>query len=237
MIVARGGMKGQLPKGRPPRSALVIFAKYPRPGRVKTRLCPPLSSEDACRLYEAFLKDAIHAARSVGSVARFAAVTPPSAVNSFRSFLPKSFTVIPQRRGNLGARMEHVFRSLFRRGFGRVCIMGSDHPLVDGKVLRKALDVLRKNEVVLGPTQDGGYYLIGMRRWIPGLFEGIAWSTGAVWQQTVARLEARTISYGILAGTWDVDTAKDLKMVSSLLRRRGDRSSATYRALLGCVAG
>jgi hypothetical protein len=186
------------------------MAKEPAAGRTKTRLCPPLSPSDAARLYEALLHDTIALVARRPGVRLAVAVTPPSAVGVFRLRLPHDALLLPVEGQDIGACLSQATAHLFAAGFSRVMALNSDGPTLPGAYLGRAGALLGCHDVVLGPSEDGGYYLVGLRHPAPGLFQGIAWSTSRVMAQTIDRAAALGLSVALLPPWYDVDTAADL---------------------------
>ncbi|HEV2146923.1 MAG TPA: TIGR04282 family arsenosugar biosynthesis glycosyltransferase, partial [Longimicrobiaceae bacterium] len=136
--------------------------------------------------------------------------TPADAGEAVRGWLGEPAAYLPQREGGLGERMRGAFEEAFAAGYRRVVIVGSDLPGLSAGLLRRAFALLDAHEAVLGPARDGGYYLLGLRRPVPELFEGIAWSTGEVFAATVARLRQARIEPALLETLADVDEVEDL---------------------------
>lgn len=144
---------------------------------------------------------------------------PPEARSFFQDFAPPHFLLIPQLGLDLGARLLSTFVQLFRQGFERVLAIDSDTPTLPSAYLQHALEVIAQpeNDVVLGPTEDGGYYLIGLRRLHAELFEDIPWSTPQVLTETLRRAQTRRLR-AVCVETWfDVDSAADLRRLQGLL--------------------
>jgi len=201
--------RGVLPD-RPEMNAIVIMAREPVPQQVKTRLCPSLTPEAAARLYECFLLDTIELVRNIESVRRIVAYTPKDAGAYFRSIVPEGFALIYQKGADLGERLAHASRSLFDRGCAKVILIGSDSPNLPPGYIREGFCRLDEADVVLGPCEDGGYYLIGMRSAMPDLFAGVPWSSSAVTQATVEKAMAARATVSLLEEWYDVDRYKDL---------------------------
>lgn len=158
--------------------AVAIMAKAPRAGEVKTRLCPPLSAAEAAELYRCFLLDKIEQVRSLCGARPAIAYTPEEGRAFFETAAP-DFLLVPQRGDDLGARLAGTFEALFAQGYVGALAIDSDTPTLPTGLLQEAVNLLAGPpvDVVLGPCEDGGYYLIGLRRLHRELFEGIAWST------------------------------------------------------------
>jgi rSAM/selenodomain-associated transferase 1 len=209
--------------------AIAIMAKAPRAGQVKTRLCPPLSPEEAAALYRCFLADKIH---QIGALARARpaiAFTPEDERGAFEALAP-GFLLVPQRGPDLGSRLLGSLTELLHEEAAAVAV-DSDTPTLPTSFLQQAIDLLatRTVDVVLGPTEDGGYYLIGVRAPHPALFEGIAWSTPAVLSTTLERARAGGLKVACLPAWFDVDTPADLARLRAALAAG---SIAPARALL-----
>ncbi|MBI2059961.1 MAG: TIGR04282 family arsenosugar biosynthesis glycosyltransferase [Nitrospirae bacterium] len=201
------------------RFALVIFAKQPRPGSVKTRLCPPLTFHEATALYEAFLLDLFDGVRKLRRVDVWIAYAPRSAKSYFHKVVPRRFRLIQQSGKDLGLRMDRAFQGVFKTGYEGICLIGSDDPLLNASDLREAFEGLEKRAVVLGPTLDRGYYLIGLRQPRPELFAGVPWSTNRVWAETLRRVRRLGLDGRVLPRRRDIDHPADLKWLVRILRR------------------
>jgi len=195
---------------RPGLCALAVMTKAPQAGRVKTRLTPPLSPEEAAALNICFLRDTAAAiARATdGSRAQGVAVyTPVGAENAYAGILPDEFVLVPQRGDAFGERLVAATEDLLRLGFDSLCLIDSDSPTVPEKAFVQAVDLLARAEdsVVLGPSDDGGYYLIGLKKLHRRLFDGIDWSTGRVLEQTLAAARELSLPVHLLPTWFDVD--------------------------------
>jgi rSAM/selenodomain-associated transferase 1 len=141
----------------------------------------------------------------------FVAFTPDNSAPLFRALVPQPFSCFPQQGTDLGERMRRVFERLFAQGLRRVVLIGSDLPPIAFSVLDSAYASLRtERDVVLGPSEDGGYYLVAMTRLISGMFEGIGWSRPDVLSRTLEKLHQASASYELLSPCQDLDTAGDL---------------------------
>ena len=192
--------------------ALVVFGKEPRPGAVKTRMCPPLAPEQAAELYAAMLEDALEATARMApprGLAPVLALHPPKACAAFAAEVPRGMRVIAQRGATLGARMGWAAAELAAGGASPVVLRGSDSPLLGPAVLDEALAALADADVVLAPDLDGGYGLVALRRPVPGLFAH-AMSTASVLDETRANARGRGLRVACTAPGFDLDTAADL---------------------------
>jgi uncharacterized protein len=195
---------------RPNVCALGIMTKAPQAGKVKTRLVPPLTPEEAAELNICFLRDlagSISQARLESSAQGVGVYTPLGLESVYESILPKDFFLMPQRSHEFGERLISAADDLLEVGFASVCLINSDSPTVPASSFVEAATELAKagDRIVLGPSEDGGYYLIGLKKLHKGLFEEIDWSTERVFDQTKQHaneigIEVHQLSYG-----FDVD--------------------------------
>jgi uncharacterized protein len=222
-----------------PRVALCIMAKAPPAGQVKTGLCPPLSPEEAAELSRCFIRDTAAQVRKVASAEAFLTYAPENAAAVFETLAP-GFTLLPQGGGDLTARLLSVLDCLFAEGFDATIMLDSDTPALPTGLLERAVNLLASGEhdLVLGPSADGGYYLIGLRRLYPELFEGIPWSTAAVLEETLRRARALGLSTIALSPWDDVDTGADLARLAAELGAGADAGPRhTRRFVLERLAG
>ena len=198
--------------------AVAIMAKAPRAGAVKTRLCPPLSLADAAALYRCFLLDKIEQVRSLRTACPAVAYSPPEGRAFFEEVAP-NFFLVPQRGADLGDRLAHSLGELLDRGHRGALAIDSDTPTLPVGFLQQALDLVTTPtiDVVLGPTEDGGYYLIGLRTVYGELFEAMAWSTSQVLSETIRRAHASGLRVACLPPWYDIDTADDLARLRATL--------------------
>ena len=214
-----------IPKGL---CALAVMTKAPRAGRVKTRLTPPLTPEEAAALNICFLRDttaAITATSAGGRTRGIAVYTPVGAEDAYNGILPQDFDLVPQRGEEFGERLISATEDLFRLGFESLCLINSDSPTVPPAAFAEAVEVLSQPEdgVVLGPSDDGGYYLIGLKKLHRALFSGITWSTERVLEETVQRAKQLNLKVHLLPTWYDVD---DRATLARLCRELFDRDSA-----------
>jgi rSAM/selenodomain-associated transferase 1 len=213
--------------GQQQLAALVIFAKAPVPGQVKTRLCPPLTPDEAATLHGSFVIDALERTRTAVSkfrlpVDRYLACAPSSALAFFKIMEERhAVRLLDQQGDDLGAKMHTVCETLFARGYGQVVIIGTDVPSLPIDYYRQALDLLARQDLVFGPALDGGYYLIGLKHAAPELFHEIPWSTGRVLALTEEKAVRLGLSIGVLPEWRDVDTIEDLNALIEASRLDG----------------
>ena len=208
--------------------ALAVMTKVPRAGYVKTRLVPPLTPEEAAELNVCFLRDTAEAIQQacVSNAAGVAVYTPVGFEAAYDNILPSEFQLLPQRGDGFGERLAFAAEDLFRCGFGSVCLIDSDSPTVRSDVYVQAIALLAQpnDSVVLGPSDDGGYYLIGLKKFHRSLFERIDWSTERVLKQTRNRAEELSLEISLLPNGYDVDDRASLNRLCEELL--GDRVPA-----------
>jgi len=215
-------------------AAVAIMAKAPRAGEVKTRLCPPLSLVDAAELYRRLLLDKIEQVRSLKTASLAIAYTPDEARAFFEEVAP-GFVLVPQRGADLGDRLANSLGELLDTGHRGALAIDSDTPTLPLEFLQQALDLIVTPEidVVLGPTEDGGYYLIGLRAVHRELFEAMAWSTQQVLPETIRRADAKGLRVACLPPWYDIDTPDDLaRLRMTLAASDGDVPRHTRKFLL-----
>lgn len=192
--------------------AIIIFAKQPAAGMVKTRLTPPLSPGEAAELYRCMLCDTLAKTRQLPGI------TPvifyqddPGAGDYFHGLAPE-IEALPQQGSDLGERMQRAFAEMFSRDHVEVAIIGSDSPDLPAEFISGSFRLLADEgkDLVVGPTEDNGYYLLAMKRLWRELFHDMPWSTGEVLPLTLARADSAGIGTGLLPVWHDVDAAVDL---------------------------
>jgi len=216
------------------RNAVAIMAKAPQSGQVKTRLCPPLSYREAAELYRCFLLDKIAQVNTLQRAAPVVSYSPDDSRPLFEDLTPPHFMLIPQHGDDLGARLLFTFDRLFRQGFTQVIVIDSDTPTLPTAYLEQALMLIaeRVNDVVLGPTEDGGYYLIGLRQSHRELFEQMPWSTSQVFPETRRRSEQYGLTVACTEYWYDVDTPEDLSRLRESLDQIQDGLARQTRQFL-----
>lgn len=193
------------------RRALVIFAKNPQKGKVKTRLANDIGKTEALNWYVRLLK------RTEGTVQGLTAEKTVFWSNAIPmhppAFYRDEFDSAVQTGEGLGERMSNALKGHFRKGYNSMLIIGTDCWDLRPKHIEAAYNALKTNDVVIGPAKDGGYYLLGINSFNESLFEDIAWSTGEVTKQTIEKCEKQGLSYQLLEALSDVDKVFDLPMV------------------------
>lgn len=197
------------------KTCVIVFAKNPIPNTVKTRLIPPLSPEQAATLYAAFLTDWCEALAELSDVDLVIAYTPADAQPDLQALIGDDAIYIPQVGTDLGERLTSATQWAAEHGWTKILLVGSDSPTLPISYISQALTLLDSRNIVIGPSTDGGYYLIGLSveilaATIPHVFEDIAWSTAEVFQQTVVRIHAAAVTFGLLPPWYDIDRAEDL---------------------------
>jgi rSAM/selenodomain-associated transferase 1 len=267
IVMPRANGKRQTANGP---SLLIIFAKEPRPGQVKTRLCPPLSPEAAARLYRCFLEDILEEMGRLpdiglavayapapcggesgvlpapGADTRFAPTnanqhyTSATALNFFRELAPPQVSLFPQEGADLSERLVRAFDWGFAQGVETVLVRNSDSPDLPVELISPGIRVLARGgaDLVLGPGPDGGYYLAGLKKRRPQLFQGIPWSSAAVLADTLEKAKELSLSVHLLPPWPDIDTIADLRAFAArppLPDGPGRRSYLCARELLKAV--
>lgn len=211
--------------------ALTVMAKAPRAGRVKTRLSPPLTLEQTAELNIRFLRDTTENLASIPGTAGLISYTPVGDEALFAGLLPPTFALVPQRGDGFGERLFAAAEDILAIGYGAVCLIDSDSPTVPAAAYFQAVEALAApgDRVVLGPSHDGGYYLIGMKQAHREPFERIAWSTAAVYAETMERCREATLEVVTLPTWYDVDDAATLEVLTAELLEGREPGYAALR--------
>jgi rSAM/selenodomain-associated transferase 1 len=217
--MSNGTMNRMSTHRQPASTALVIFAKAPVPGQVKTRLCPPLTADEAATLHGSFVLDTLERTKAAVTrlklqADRYLACAPSSALAFFRIMEERQAVILIEQEGeDLGVRMNRIYQTLFQRGYQQVLIVGTDVPSLPLDYYRQALDQLERHDVVVGPALDGGYYMIGLKKVLPALFHGVPWSTDRVLAITREKAIGLGLTISLLPEWRDVDTIEDLRVL------------------------
>jgi rSAM/selenodomain-associated transferase 1 len=217
---------------------LFVVAKQPVPGHTKTRLCPPLTGAQAAGLYESFLHDTLDMMRRVNGVRCNIAYlagngTEEQAVRAWFHTLAPDMGLIPQRGSDLGERLDHVLSDALNAGARQAVVMDSDSPTLPSSYLSRAFELLDGgDDVVLGPCDDGGYYLIGLKRPQPRLLRDVKMSTPNVLRDTLALAHEMHLRVGLLPSWYDVDTATELEHLRAELAAAHPSVATHTRAYL-----
>jgi hypothetical protein len=217
------------------KRALIVVAKEPVPGQTKTRLCPPLTPEQAVELYRCFLLDTLDMMRRVDAVGLVVAYTPASAKDYFRQVAGSEFALIPQVGDSLGQRLDHALTQCLSAGYDEVAVMNSDGPTLPMAHLQQAFELLDDPhvDVVLGPSDDGGYYLIGTKRPVPRLLREVQMSTPHVLRDTLALAEEEGLHVALLPPWYDVDDLPSFLRLRAEVMERPDAAPHTGVYLSG----
>ena len=191
---------------------ILLFVKYPEPGKVKTRLEPLLGKVHAAGLYECFVRDLLETLNGTGHVLTILFAPPEKGIEVARLF-GKGHQYRPQEGADLGERMKNAFLGCFAEGKTSVVLLGSDLPDLFGGILQDAFSSLATSDGVLGPSVDGGYYLIGFRKegFLPSIFDNVPWSTDSVLSETLKRFHEARRTVALLPWGRDLDTPEDLR--------------------------
>src|SRR5687768_14479284 len=202
---------------QPPRAATLLgmLAKHWQPGRVKTRLARTLGESHAALVHALFVLALIERFKGVGE-RRVIAFDPPQAQRAFHTVVKGQWELAPQPDGDLGQRMERLLADGLQTA-QRAVLIGADSPDLPVGIIEEAFAALAMHDVVLGPSADGGYYLIGAARRVPPVFQGIDWSTPEVWTQTTSRLREAGIAWHELPPWYDVDDGEALQDLAARL--------------------
>jgi rSAM/selenodomain-associated transferase 1 len=221
-------------------SALIVFARAPRPGSVKTRLIEGgFTAEEACEIHLALLGDVLEqAARAArGTAALSLAWSEPPATPPAPDLIPAGVTVETQAGSDLGERMARAIQEKLRAGHRKALILGSDAPTLPADHLRAAFDALAAREIVIGPADDGGYYLIGMSRLHLEIFRDVPWGSRNVLSVTRKRLAKAGTPHQEIGPWHDVDTAEDLKRLwKEILHLKERKAPEIPRRTFGLLA-
>ena len=198
-------------------NALAVMAKAPLPGQVKTRLQPSLTAEEAAALSRSLLVDQLNHLQELATTDFYLAFAPDDAQCLMEKLAPSCFHLFPQQGDDLGGRMAAVFEGLFQMGHRSIVLIGGDLPPVPLRFFNQAYAFLESSEkrVVLGPSRDGGYYLVGSNRRTPEIFQDMSWSHSEVLKETQNRLASLRVAYCLLPPWFDIDTVDDLRYLES----------------------
>lgn len=205
---------------------LVIMAKAPKAGSVKTRLAPHLPSPAITAFYRCLLDDTITLARSLGAV-DVAMMCPSTDVDELVSMVDHQVQVVAQKGDGLAAGLTSVFAHFAKGNRQRIIAFNSDSPHLPPSILEAAFEILTSHDVVVGPTHDGGYYLVGARAIHPALFEGDGMGTVNALEKLVSRARALELSVGFTPPFYDIDVANDLIQLAAELRNEPARAPRT----------
>ncbi|MHC4116147.1 MAG: TIGR04282 family arsenosugar biosynthesis glycosyltransferase [Planctomycetota bacterium] len=197
-------------------NCILLFVKSPITGKVKTRLAAEIGHEAAIGLYTCFVEDLVAMVEEFGGALRLC-FDPPEAKSDLLQWLGEQYSYSPQEGDELGEKLKNAFAAAFAQGFSKVVAIGSDSPDLPEDFLRQAFEQLESHDAVIGPSSDGGYYLIGFSAgsFVGEAFDNIAWSTSAVCDQTQMRLRTLELNVHLLPLWHDVDTRSDLESLAA----------------------
>ena len=204
---------------------LLIFLKYPLPGRVKTRLAEVIGHHVACDVYRTCSELTLERLNALHDQITLY-VSPPEALTRIRQWVGPAWMIRVQQGRTLGKRLAQATQRAFAEGATRVVVIGTDSPWLVPADIAAAFNALEQADVVVGPTEDGGYYLIGLSKPVPELFDGVAWSSPRVYVQTVANAQALSLSVHELPRGYDLDHLEDVERFLEEERGRGPLTAA-----------
>ena len=188
------------------QNALIIFVRNPELGKVKTRLAKGIGDEQALQVYQSLLRKTHEVIKNIDAH-KF--VFYADGINNNDLWENDLFNKLQQTGNDLGERMLNAFAYLFNKDYGKILIIGSDCPALTPAIVEEAFLSLDQHEVVIGPTFDGGYYLLGLKKLISCLFENKQWSTETVYQDTIQNVSDLSLFYAVLPQLSDIDTMQD----------------------------
>ena len=192
------------------KNALILFAKTPIPNFSKTRLINPFTAEQAAEFYSASLKDIFNTMHRSSNFDLWIAIAPENFDKNLFPLNTDSINNFFQTGDDLGIRMLNAFDELFKKGYKKIAIIGSDFPHIPVDAIKQTFNDLDSYELVIGPAIDGGYYLIGSKKLYESIFKDINWSTEKVYQQTIDKAKQNNISVKNLQEEYDVDTVNEV---------------------------
>ncbi|MCK5706415.1 MAG: TIGR04282 family arsenosugar biosynthesis glycosyltransferase [Candidatus Aureabacteria bacterium] len=195
-------------------NALIIFVKYPESGLVKTRLAKTIGKDEAAQFYRILVENILENCISK-DYRTIIFYSGNCEANDLMNWLGKDLDYIAQVGGSIGERMFSAFRGVFQKEAGKVVLIGSDCLFVNAKVVQQAFKELEKVHVTIGPSKDGGYYLLGLSRLQEEIFNGIDWSTDKVMEQTKQTLNRVGVAYSLIDEYFDIDTFEDIERLKN----------------------
>jgi rSAM/selenodomain-associated transferase 1 len=189
-------------------NALIIIAKHPEKAKVKTRLAGPLSDKKRIMFYMYLVEDTMKRLGGIMGVDTIIAFAPQDESEYFAKFKVR---LLPLPAGDLGERMFYAFKEVFQQGYKKAALVGVDIPALSDEIIAKAFHLLSESDVVFGPAKDGGYYLIGMKKVIRELFEGVPWSSKETLRKSIEHAQQAHCSVSLTETLSDIDTIDDVK--------------------------
>lgn len=211
--------------------AFVVVAKAPQVGKVKTRLCPPLNYQQATALYTGFLLDTVAIASQVGGAEVLLVCPSPEDITILKELLPPTIGYILQSEPGLTAALTDSFQQALAKGYRKVFCISSDNPTLPVAYLEQAVQALDEAPLVFGPSEDGGYYLVGAKEVYPFLFSDMTWSVETVLRKSLLRAEQARLATQLLPLWYDLDTGQELARFIKELKPTGTEAFYTRQAL------
>jgi rSAM/selenodomain-associated transferase 1 len=206
------------------KDALIIFIKTPQPYQVKTRLQPQLTAKNAAVLYSAFLQDLNNKFLAKNDFDLWYAVSPEGYDQHILNSSIALNHYFLQQGNDIGKRMGHAFQTLFAKGYEKAVLIGSDIPAISSAIIKQAFQDLKVYDCVLGPSKDGGYYLIALKQVYRFLFSNVPWSTVEVLEVTLKLLKNNELDYKLLSELQDIDDYDSLLLFYNTLKKADKRS-------------
>ena len=213
-------------------NALVIMAKEPRVGSTKTRLCPPLTPEEAAAISEALLLDTILLISGVDLLDLAIAITPPESRPYFERVVPQETILIPVVCADIGECQSIALNHLLKMGYQKVFALNADSPSLPAAYIQGAINSLDDHDLVLGPTDDGGYYLVGFKKHHAGIFIDVDWSTDRVLSQILSKAQELELAVDQIPIWYDVDTGEEIYQLQAELESLPPGSLPSTRKFL-----
>lgn len=200
------------------KNALIIFTRVPVAGQTKTRLMPYLTGEECKRLHECFLKDLFWKVKEL-YVDIFVFFTPEDKEGMLRSIIGEEIIIFPQYGENLGERMKNAIATVLRKGYEKAVLIGTDIPQIEVEIFAQAFDSLNDSDIVIHPTFDGGYYLIGMKKNYDSIWKIERYGTNTVIQDTLSHMQREHLKVAVGKRYYDIDDRVDLKNLYEDIRK------------------
>jgi len=191
-------------------ASIIIFTRYPIEGKVKTRLASTIGNHHAKEFYKMISEIIINDTKLIRNSYKYVFYSDEAEKEMVKKWLGRSFLYSHQEGKELGERMTNAFRKVFSHGAKKAIIIGTDIPDLSSQIIKEAIRKLDKTDLVIGPSKDGGYYLLGMKKYLPALFKNIEYGTNSVFAETIAKAEKLNLTYSTLELLQDIDTEEDL---------------------------
>ncbi len=199
-------------------ASLILFARFPRPGKVKTRLASSLGHELAAEFYKLCAEHIFQeSVKLSGRIRHYLFYSDLDDSDDIKRWAGSKFHFVPQIEGDLGERMEHAFDTVFFHDTRKAVIIGTDVPDLSSNIIEDAFHILDSCDIVVGPSRDGGYYLLGMKELYKEIFADMPWSTDQVFKRTLNRIRGLGLTVHLLPTLSDIDTEEDLRFWADTL--------------------